>query len=193
MDGINGLYVKAWAAIENPELDSVNPHFKNRYASLKATLKAVRDACAPLGMAYQQLLEQRGEGYVLKSRVVTAGEILDLSEFPVDSPPNPQSFGSGLTYKKRQQAQADWGIVGDDDDDGEAAAGYQKPKQAPKAGSDLERARERLKTALKAYCGKRGGSPEVLWTGIVAKANSEGMASIPAYWDAEAAKFEAMP
>ena len=192
MDGIKGLYVKAWAAIENPELDSVNPHFKNRYASLKATLKAVRDACAPLGMAYQQLLEQRGEGFVLRSRVVTAGEEMDLSEYPVDSPPNPQSFGSGLTYKKRQQAQADWGIVGDDDDDGEAAAGYQKPK-APKADADLERARGRLKAALRAYCGKRGGSPEGLWKGIVAKANSDGRASDPAYWDAEAAKYEAMP
>ena len=48
---------------------------------------------------------------------------IEMSSFPVDVPPNPQSFASNLTYIKRQQAQLDWGITGEDDDDAEAASG----------------------------------------------------------------------
>lgn len=116
-------YVAAWMAVENPPLDKTNPHFKNRYASLAVTLEAVRAACAPQGIAYRQTLVRLDDGTrALRSSIMTdAGEEMPLSEFPVEAPPNPQSFGSNLTYAKRQQAQADWGIVGEEDDDAEAA------------------------------------------------------------------------
>ena len=125
-------YVSAWSEIENPPLDGVNPHFRNRYATLKATLEAVRKACKDNGMAYvQKLVRTEDGGRALRSSLLTdAGEVMELSDFPVEAPPNPQSFGSNLTYAKRQQAQADWGIVGEEDDDGEAAA--KASKQPPK-------------------------------------------------------------
>ena len=124
-------YVAAWNAVENPPLDKVNPQFKNRYASLAATLDEVRKACKPQGIAYMQRLVRLEDGRrAFRSSIVTdAGEAMELSEFPVETPPNPQSFGSNLTYAKRQQAQADWGIVGDEDDDAEAAVkGAQRPQ-----------------------------------------------------------------
>ena len=130
MDGVKAKFVAAWNACENPELDSENPHFHNRYASLKATLRAVRDACEPQGLAYVQRLrcQMTDEGVdctrrELHSYVTDGAETMELSDFPVECPPNPHSFGSNLTYAKRQQAQADWGITGEPDDDGEAAAG----------------------------------------------------------------------
>lgn len=136
MDGIKAKFVEAWGACENPELDSVNPHFRNKYASLKATLKAVRTACVPRGIAYIQKLTVAGDGSAreLASYVTDGSEMLELSRFPVECPPNPQGFGSNLTYAKRQQAQADWGITGEPDDDGEAAAQHaaRKPEQTPK-------------------------------------------------------------
>ena len=115
-------FVDAWGSVENPPLDCVNPHFKNRYASLKATLGEVRKACAPNGLAYVQSLVEADGGYSLASYVTDGSDNLPLSTFPMSIPPNPQAFGSELTYKKRQQAQADWGIVGEEDDDGEAGA-----------------------------------------------------------------------
>ena len=130
-------YVEAWNAVENPPLDKINPHFKNKYASLAATLDAIRKACKPLGIAYRQSLVRLEDGRrAFRSAVITdAGEVMELSEFPVETPPNPQSFGSNLTYAKRQQAQADWGIVGDEDDDAEAASRKQiVPGQPFQAG-----------------------------------------------------------
>lgn len=120
---IQQKFVAAWDEIENPELDGENPHFKKKYATLKATLRVIREACKKHKLAYMQTLSPEGEGWMLHSLVVSDdGESFPLSSFPLEVPPNPQSFGSNLTYAKRQQAQADWGITGDPDDDGEAGA-----------------------------------------------------------------------
>lgn len=165
MDGIRSKFVAAWAACENPELDSVNPHFHNKYASLKATLKSVRDACAPHGIAYLQSLvkTESAEGASTRELVscVTDGqEQIELSRFPVECPPNPQSFGSNLTYAKRQQAQADWGITGEPDDDGEAAAGASmRPERAraPRSAKSDKRKRMLARCAeLKIKCIENG-------------------------------------
>ena len=58
-DGISASFVKAWQSCDNPPLDGVNPHYGNRYASLKATLKVIRDACMICGLAYHQRLRDR--------------------------------------------------------------------------------------------------------------------------------------
>lgn len=125
-EGIKAKFVAAWTACDNPELDSENPHFRNKYASLKATLKSVREACKPQGIAYIQKLthtqvDSEGDptSRELVSYVTDGSEIFELSRFPVACPANPQSFASNLTYAKRHQAQADWGITGEPDNDGE--------------------------------------------------------------------------
>lgn len=116
-------FVDAWGEVSNPDLDGENPHFHNKYATLKSTLGVIREACARHGIAYIQTLAPVENGYVLKSAVVARdGEVMERSIFPVETPPNPQTFGSGLTYAKRQQAQADWGITGEPDDDASQAA-----------------------------------------------------------------------
>lgn len=161
MEGIEAKLVAAWEACENPELDGVNPHFNNRYASLKATLKSVRDACKPQGIAYMQKLtyamaseEIDVSRRELVSYVTDGQEQLELSRFPVECPPNPQSFGSNLTYAKRQQAQADWGITGEPDDDGEAAAAHagQAPRQTsnrrPSAARNAQKPIDKRKKML---------------------------------------------
>lgn len=115
--------VKARRWVKNPPLDCTNPHFRNRYASLSATLDEVNKACSMECIAYFQVLTEKDGAYMLRSFVMDeAGSRFDLSEFPVSNSGDPQKFGSEMTYKKRQQAQADWGIVGEEDDDGEAAS-----------------------------------------------------------------------
>lgn len=127
-------FINSWTNIENPELDGFNPHFKNKYATLKATFKVIREACVPFGLMYQQQLKEMADGsYRLVSSIRDdANATMELSTFPVENVPNSQAFGSEMTYKKRQMAQCDWGIVGEEDEDGEAAAAAQsqsKPRQ----------------------------------------------------------------
>lgn len=156
---IQAKYVYAWRFVDNPPLDCVNPHFKNRYASLAATLSEVRKGCSMADIAYVQKLVADGDACYLKSFVMDGeGNILELSSFPVTNVPNPQAFGSEMTYKKRQQAQADWGIVGEEDDDANAAAepytapkGQGKPKAAKEPKNDrLAAVRALYKGALEA-------------------------------------------
>lgn len=125
-------YAQAWAEMRNPPLDSVNPHFHNKFASLAATLEAVRKACALHGIAYRQTVQRDGDVLTLVTSVIDgmSGSVQVLSAFPLQYSTNPQQFGSALTYAKRQAAQVDWCIVGDEDDDAEAASKPEQPKQA---------------------------------------------------------------
>ena len=188
MEGIRAKFVAAWAACENPELDSENPHYKNRYASLKSTLKAVREACNGQGIAYTQRLAHATtddgisfDRRELVSSVTDGAEEIELSRFPVECPPNPQSFGSNLTYPKRQQAQADWGITGEPDDDGEAAANAakgprrasakpRKPASSRKPQADagaLKAAKSELWAACKDYAAAHGADPGAIADGCL--------------------------
>lgn len=121
---IEARFVAAWSSVKNPELDGKNKHFGNKYATLKSTLNVIREACTPYGIAYcQQLCKVDTGEFELHSFIIADDATeMTLSVFPVETPPNPQSFGSNMTYAKRQQAQADWCITGEEDDDGEAGA-----------------------------------------------------------------------
>lgn len=130
-DGIRAAYAAAWDGISNPPLDGYNPHFKSKFSTLAAVMDCIREACAEHGIAYRQTVAPDGDGYVLRSVVCDGSEELELSALRVPGHANPQQFGSALTYMRRYQALADWGIVGDPDDDGNAAAEAKRP-QPPK-------------------------------------------------------------
>lgn len=118
---IEARFAAAWADCENPPLDSANPHFRTRFASLKATLSVIRAACAKHGLAYRQAIQApTGDTppILISSLVDSDGNTMPLGALIVDRPENPQAFGANLTYAKRQLAQVDWGITGDPDEDG---------------------------------------------------------------------------
>lgn len=149
-------FVAAWLDVKNPDLDGLNPHFQNKYATLKATLEVIREACKKHGLMYQQSLTKDNDGYELASMVIAAnGDTYHLSIFPIEIPPNPQSFGANLTYVKRQQAQADWGITGEVDDDGNIAAGTSKPLRKASKQDDRKRYLNRC-IKLKVECIENG-------------------------------------
>lgn len=127
MTDINGKFALAWSRVENPPLDSVNPHFKSKFASLGAVLKAIRKACD--GIAYIQafdVADMGGESILhIKSWVQDGEGRLELSRLRMPITDNPQQQGSIITYYRRYVAVTDWGIVGEEDDDAESAM---KPK-----------------------------------------------------------------
>ena len=124
-------YMAAWNAIRQPELDKKNPRFGNRYASLLSMQNAIRKACSGLGIVYRQSTQVAPEGVFLVSEVMGEGERIELSRYPLTVSANDQENGKNLTYAKRQQCGVDWGICGDEDDDGNAQA--QQWRKAPPA------------------------------------------------------------
>lgn len=160
---INAKFVRAYAEMANPPLDSVNPHFRNKFASLKATLKVIRDACKPQGIAYIQTIHYGEPTNTITSFVLDedSDDKIALSTFPLVFPADPQKRGSELTYAKRQLAQADWGLVGDPDDDAEAASKPEQPKQAQ------QRDYSRLKYDCQRLADIHGSSLQDEWTWVV--------------------------
>lgn len=141
MTDINGKFALAWSRVENPPLDSVNPHFKSKFASLGAVLKAIRKACD--GIAYIQafdVADMGGESILhIKSWVQDGEGRLELSRLRMPITDNPQQQGSIITYYRRYVAVTDWGIVGEEDDDAESATpknDYDKQRKAKKAAQD---------------------------------------------------------
>lgn len=136
---IEALFARALRDCHNPELDGFNPHFKNRFATLKATLHVIRQACEAHGIAYTQSVGEINGQPALKSAVYSMyGSVLPLSNMPMEHQSNPQAFGSALTYTKRQVAQADWGITGDPDDDAEQASTPPRPELSEGAIYDCD-------------------------------------------------------
>ena len=139
--------VAACGEMRNPPLDSRNPHFKNKFASLLAVANVVRPALAKHGLAFRQSVDIL-DGITC---VVTYAFGTDkdngpmekaMATVPIRVVDNPQQMGSALTYAKRYCLLAAFGLVGDEDDDGEAASkAAPKTQKAPqKVLTDAEKA-----------------------------------------------------
>lgn len=124
---LRSAFSKAWQSVKQPDLDGENPHFHSKYATLANMQSRIRDACAANGIAYtQSLIAKEGGRSEIVSAVVGGAERMELSRYPIALTQNPQSNGSLMTYIKRQLCGIDWGICGDEDDDGNTASGNAK-------------------------------------------------------------------
>lgn len=136
------LYARLAAAqadMANPAFDKENPHFRNRFASLAAIRNAIVPVLAKHGLACVQVVEG---GRVVTRVYGPDGDRIDLAGVPVTLGGNPQANGSEMTYAKRYSLSAAFCVVGDDDDDGEAATRHwqqQRPQQAPQAPAEQPR------------------------------------------------------
>ena len=137
--------VAAFAEMPNPPLDSKNPHFGNRFASLLAVSNVVRPALAKHGLAYRQTVEIAANSGVAFVYTIVYGksdnpeddcDYIRLASVPIKVVDNPQQMGSALTYAKRYCLLAAFGLVGDEDDDAEAASAPARKKASkPKAAT----------------------------------------------------------
>lgn len=113
---------KAQKAIVNPALDSVNPHFKNRYASLAAHLAAVRGPLADQGISLIQSISTPANGGVSVTTMLahSSGEWISSEvSMPLPDRATAQQLGSCVTYLRRYAVATCCLIVGDEDTDGE--------------------------------------------------------------------------
>jgi hypothetical protein len=112
---------KAQGVIANPGFDAVNPHYKNRYATLGAHIEAVRGAFPANGLSVVQAIETPERDRVsLTTRILhSSGQWIE-STVSASTGAKVQEIGSTVTYLRRYALAAIVGIVGEEDDDGES-------------------------------------------------------------------------
>lgn len=107
----------------NPKLDSMNPHFKSRFASLAAVRDAVVPVTSKHGLFVAQNLTNTERGIACTTIIThTSGQQMVFG--PLEMPalkPDAQGLGSAATYARRYALMAAFNIVGDTDDDANAA------------------------------------------------------------------------
>lgn len=114
---------KAQAELKNPPFDSKNPHFKSNYASLASVRDTVVAAFSKNGLSIVQNVSSCDTGVSCSNIILhTSGQWLetDRLEIPADKH-NAHGYGSACTYARRFSLMALACVVGDVDDDANAA------------------------------------------------------------------------
>jgi hypothetical protein len=111
--------------------DSINPHFRNRYASLSNIIEAVKPHLNAAGLSIIQMPTTEGLETLL---LHDSGEyISSLSTIAAKDPMNPQAVGSAITYARRYALGSVLSLNIDEDDDATAATVAPKAEPAPQA------------------------------------------------------------
>jgi len=126
---------KFQAEVQPIPLDSTNPAFRSKYASLSAIWEQIRKPLTNNGLVVTQHLMQGDTNLVLETYLHhISGEYL-ASSMPILHPQNvtAQMIGSWITYARRYTLLALLGLVADTDDDGNDAStstGTYRPRQS---------------------------------------------------------------
>ena len=115
---------KAQSQMKTPNKDATNPHYRNRYASLKSCLKAIRPALNTNGFALVQAAGKDEQGHFIQTTFEhTSGGMFTSKFYMEPEKKGMQGLGSAATYAKRYGLLGLAGIEPDEDadDDGNAA------------------------------------------------------------------------
>ena len=153
---------KAQSQMKTPQKDATNPHYRNRYASLKSCIKAIKPALNTNGFALIQAAGKDEQGHFIQTTFEhTSGGMFSSKFYMEPDKKGMQGLGSAATYAKRYGLLGLAGIEPDEeaDDDGNAADEEKAHDDAVRAerneGStgtsqkDLEILAERIKDRIK--------------------------------------------
>jgi hypothetical protein len=136
-DQINELaaaLTKAQGQLSHAVKDSINPHFKAKYADLASVWEACRKALVDNGLSVIQLPEPCENGLKLTTMLthLSGQYIASTLQMPLTKS-DPQGYGSALTYARRYSLAAIVGVYQDDDDANTATQTQhtQQPIQTP--------------------------------------------------------------
>ena len=119
---LSSALARAQAEMKNPAFDSNNPHFRSKYASLASVRDTVMPVLAKHGLSIVQMpVFEDGKAGCETMLMHSSGQyISERLLIPVDKA-TAHGVASATTYSRRISMQAFAGVVGDDDDDGNAA------------------------------------------------------------------------
>lgn len=130
--------VRLRQSIKQPSKDANNPFFKSNYVTLEGVQKAIDEAKKGTGIDYSQFVETSPDGRTGVSTMVYS----DKGEYIITDPlylqpvkNDPQGNGSVVTYSRRYQLSALFGISSDIDDDGNNASGNQQNRRQQRQGN----------------------------------------------------------
>lgn len=140
---LNTALAKAQGELFAAKKDSINPHFKSKYADLASVWEACREALSSNGLSVTQMpAEFQNNIMTLVTRLShSSGEWLEQTMTCPVGKPDPQGIGSCLTYMRRYALAAVVGVYQDDDD---ANSASYAPKERPATLTDEELGRIKL-------------------------------------------------
>ena len=127
--------------------DSLNPHFKSRYADLASVTDAIREALVSVSIAPIQRLTSKQASVTCQTILAHKSGQWIADEFTVPVlKPDAQGFVAAATYARRASLSAMAGVAPEDDDGNEAsgkpasrqwnaAEEFPQEKKAPKASA----------------------------------------------------------
>lgn len=117
MQKIYQAIIKFQSQLKPINKDSENPFFKSSYADLSSILQSIMPLLTSHGLGIVQPMRVTDNGTVLITRIVhDSGEFIE-SEMFLPHNPDPQKFGSLISYYKRYQLSAMLSIATRDEDD----------------------------------------------------------------------------
>ena len=121
---ISSALVQMQSETSHATFDSLNPHFKNKYASLAEVIDTIKPALAKYGLCVIQLPFYRQDvGFMLVTRIMhESGEWIETEVMLNPTKNDPQGLGSSITYMRRYTLPGVCLIASDEDDDGNEAS-----------------------------------------------------------------------
>lgn len=117
-------FIKAVGEIQNPKLDGTNPHFRSKYATLEAVLRTIKPVLLKHGLVVVQMPTMAENGVTVETCIVSESDVIISSSMTMKPKDNsPHAVGSCITYIRRYALMSIFGIVGEEDDDGNNAQG----------------------------------------------------------------------
>jgi len=125
IDQLAAALAAAQSEMSNPVFDALNPHYRSKYASLAAVRNAVIPVLSRHGIAVTQYLTRTERGVLCGVLLMhSSGQWIEFDPLEIPaSKDDAQGYVSAATYAKRTVLQAVACVVGDDDDDANAAVG----------------------------------------------------------------------
>jgi len=135
---------KAFPEIEGALKDSVNPHFKSKYADLTSITMAVKPALAKYGLSYIQKSHIADGGVCVETVILhSSGDSLSCGMFYAPATKqDAQGYGSAFTYARRYSLSAAFGVCPEDDDGNAAVASTVKYNTQPISMDQLEKVQD---------------------------------------------------
>ena len=148
---IAAALAKAQGGMKSAVKDSLNPHFKSKYADMSSVKDAIGDTLVKVGIAVIQAHDILENGtLVLRTRLIhTSGQWLE-STYPVRPvKDDPQGLSAATTYARRVTLSSILSIVSDVDDDGETASGRGTQNQQQQEDTGLAAAKAFVRRSIK--------------------------------------------